>query len=147
MASRKESKSDGSNDDSTDSGIVSVHKSESKVKGQRGKKHKIKKMLNLSPPTSPPSTPEPVQRVSISNYSATEDDRSEPQGLPEQVKLADHVLRSPEYFLSTTRNPSQTKVPTSPSPPPPSHVHVTDQYKPVSQRGPDYNTLNDLVSL
>ena len=145
MASRTESRSDGSNDDSTDSRIVSVHKSEGKVKGQRGKKHKIKRMLNLSPPTSPPSTPEPVQWVSISNYSATEDDRSEHRGLPEQAKWADHVLWSSEYFSSTTRNPSQTKVSTSPSPP--SHVHVTDQYKPLSQRGPDYNTLNDLVSL
>ena len=145
MASRTESRSDGSNDDSTDSRIVSVHKSEGKVKGQRGKKHKIKKMLNLSSPTSPPSTPEPVLRVSDCNFSVTEEDKSEHRDLPEQAKWADHVLRSPEYFSSTTRNPSQTKVPTSPSPP--SHVHVTDQYKPVYQRGPDYNTLNDLVSL
>ena len=77
MASRTESRSDGSNDDSTDSRIVSVQKSESKVKGQRGPKHRIKKMLNLSPPTSPPSTPEPVQWVSECNFSVTEEDKSE----------------------------------------------------------------------
>ena len=145
MASRKESRSDGSNDDSADSRIVSVQKSEGKVKGHRGQKHKIKKMLNLSPPTSPPSTPEPAHRASDSNISVTEDDKSEYRGLPEQAKWADHVLMSPEYISSTPHNLSQTKVSTSISPP--SHVHVTDQYKPVTQRGQDYNTLNDLVSL
>ena len=77
MASRTESRSDGSNDDSTGSKIELVLKSESKVKGQRGKKHKMKKMLNLSPPSSPPSTPEPVQWVSDCNFSVTEEDKSE----------------------------------------------------------------------
>ena len=142
MALRRESRNDGSNDDSTDSGIESAQKSEGKVKVKsRGPVHKLKKMMNLSPP----STPEPVQRAHGSKISVSEDDRSEPQDLPKQAKWADSVLKSPEYFSSTTQNPSQAKVSTSPSPP--SHVHVTDQYRPITQRAPDYNTLSDLVSL
>ena len=143
MASRKESRSDGSNDDLTDLGIVSVQKSEAKAKGQRGKKHKLKKILRLSPPTSTSSTPEPVQRASGTNISVTEDDKTE-QDLSEQAKWADPVIRPPEHISSIPCNPSQTKMSTSSSPP--SHVHVTDQYRPVTQRGQDYNTLSDLVS-
>ena len=131
MASRSESRSDGSNDNSTDSVIVAAQKSDSKVKGQKGAKYKFRKMLKLSPPT----TPEPVRQASDSKISIAEDDKSKYQDLPEQPKWADPVLRSPEYHQAP------------PTPPLPSHVHVTDQYRPVTQRGPDYNTLNDMVSL
>ena len=123
MASRRENRSDGSNDDSTDS----AQKSDNKIKGQRGAKHKFKKIFKLSPP----ATPEPA---SDSRISVTEDDKTVHQDLTVQPKWADPV---------TPDNPLQT----SPTPSPPSNVHVTDQYRPVTQRSPDYNTLNDMVSL
>ena len=136
MASRKIGEN---NDDSTDTGIVSAQISDGKVKGYRGPKHKFKKILKLSPPTSPSSTPEPVRRTSGSNISITEDDKTE-QDLTEQAKWADPILRSPEYISSTPRNSTQTKMSTSPSPP--LHVHVTDEYRPVTQRGQDYNLVS-----
>ena len=126
MASRSESRSDGSNDNSADSVIVAAQKSDNKIKGQRGAKYKFRKMLKLSPPT----TPEPVRQGSDFKISIAEDDKSKHQHLPEQP-----VLRSPEYHQAP------------PTPPLPSNVHVTDKYRPVTQRGSDYNILNDMVSL
>ena len=146
MATRKNSKdgnrSDGSNDDSTNLGLVLTQKSDGKVKGPRGAKHKFKKMLNLSPPTSPTSTPEPVRRVSGSNIGIIEDDKSEQRVLPHQTKWAVPVPRSSEHSESSPHNPSQINVTTSPS----THVHVAKDFRPVTQRGPDYNSL-DMVSL
>ena len=145
MATRKSSndgnKSDGSNDDSTNSGMALTQKSDGKVK--RGSKHKLKKMLNLSPPTSPSSTPEPVRRLSGYNISVTEDDKSEHQDLPHQTKWPVPVPRSSEHSETSPHHPSQINVTTSP----PTHVTVAKDFRPVTQRSPDYNTLNDLVSL
>ena len=142
MATRKSSKdgnkSDGSNDDSTNSGITLAQKSDGKTKGQRGQKHKFKKILKLSPST----TPEPVRLASGFNISVTEDDKSEHGDILHRGKWGDSVLRSSEHSENSPCNPSQTNVSVSP----PTCVHVTDQYRPVLQRGPDYNTLNDLVS-
>ena len=144
MATRKSSKdgnrSDGSNDDSTNLGIALTQKSDGKVKGQRGVKHKVKKMFNLSPPTSPTSTPEPVRRLSGSNINVTEDDKSEHQDIPHQTKWAVSVPRSSEHSESSPHNPSQISMTTSP----PTHVHVTKDFRPVTQRIPDYY---DVVSL
>ena len=138
MASRSK-RSDVSNDNLTDIGIVAAQKSDVKVKDQRGKEHKLKKILTLSPDMSPSSTPEPVRWTSGSNISVTEDDKTEQQDLTEQAKWADHpILRSSEYISSTPRNSTQTKVSTSP----PLHVHVTDQYRPVTRRGQDYNLVS-----
>lgn len=132
-----------SNDDATDSETATAQKSEGKIKGPRGPKHKFKKILKLSPPTSLSSTPEPVRRTSSSSISVTEDDKSEHQDLSQQVKWSDPVQRSSESFPSTKQNSSQTKVSTSP----PSHIHVFEKYRAVTQRGHDYTTTNDLVSL
>ena len=147
MATRKSSKdgnrSDGSNDDSTNLGIALTQKSDSKVKSRRGQKHKLKKMLNLSPPTSPTSSPEPVRRLSGSNIGVTEDDKSEHRVLHHQTKWAVPVPRSSEHSENSPHNPSQTNVTTSP----PTHVHVEKDFRPVTQRSQDYNTLNDVVSL
>ena len=146
MATRKNSKdgnrSDGSNDDSTNLGVALTQKSDGKVKRQRSAKHKFKKMLNLSPPTSPTSSPEPVRVVSSSNIGVTEDDKSEHQDLPHQTKWAVPVPKSSEHSESSPHNPSQTNVTTSP----PTCVHVTKDFRPVAQRVPDYNSL-DMVSL
>ena len=146
MATRKISKdgnrSDSSNDDSTNLGIALTQKSDGKVKGQRISKHKFKKMLNLSPPTSPTSTPEPVRRLSGSNIGVTEDDKSEHQDLPHQTKWAVPVPKSSEHSESSPHNPPQISVTTSP----PTYVHVTKDFRPVTQIVPDYNSL-DMVSL
>ena len=147
MATRKSSKdgnrSDGNDDDSTNLGVALTQKSDGKVKRQRGAKHKFKRMLNLSPPTSPTSTPEPVRRLSGSNSNVTENDKNEHQDIPHQTKWAVPVPRSSEHSESSPHNPSQISMTTSPS----THVHVTKDFRPVIQRSPDYNTLNDVVSL
>ena len=147
MATRKNSKdgnrSDGSNDDSTNLGVALTQKYDGKVKGQRGAKHKFKKMFNLSPPMSPSSSPESVRRLGGSNIGVTEDDKSEYQDLPHQTKWAVPVPRLPEHSESSPHNPPQISMTTSP----PTHAHVTKDFRPVIQRSPDYNTLNDVVSL
>ena len=147
MATRKSSKdgnkSDGSNDDSANLGTALAEKFDNKMKGRRGAKHKFKKMLNLSPPTSPSSTPEPGERLSGSNISVTEDDKSEHRDLPHQTKQAVPVPSSSDHSESSPHSPSQINVSTSP----PTHVHVTKDFRPVAQRSPDYNSLNDVVSL
>ena len=147
MATRKSSKdgnrSDDSNDDSTNLGIALTQKFDGKVKGLRGAKHKFKKMFNLSPPISPTSTPEPVRRFSGSNIGVTEDDTSEYQDLLHQTKWAVPVSRSSEHSESSPHKKSQTNMTISL----PTHVHVTKEFRPVAQKSPNYNTLNDLVSL
>ena len=147
MATRKSSKdgnrSNGNDDDSTNLGVALTQKSDGKVKGQRGAKKKFKKMFNFIPPTSPTSTPEPVRRLSSSNIGVTEDDKSEHQDIPHQTKWAVSVPRSSEHSESSPHNPSQISMTTLP----PTHVRVTKDFRPVTQRSPDYNTLNDVVSL
>ena len=142
MATRKSSrdgnKSDGSDDDTTNSGTRLAQISYNKKKGQRGARHKFKKMLNLSPPISPSSTPEPVPGLSGSNISVTEEDKCEHGG-----KWKYPVLRSSEHSESSPCNPSQINVSTLPA----THVHVTKQFRPVTQRSKDYNSLSDVVSL
>ena len=125
MASKKKPENTNSTEDTNE-------------KKGKGAWHKLKKMTGFSPPTSKSTTPEPV--VQSSGTTGLE---CHNEDLTTQGKWAEPVLKSPEYFITTQQNVPQAKVSTSP----PSHVYVTEQYRPVGQKSEDYDNLSELVSL